>query len=120
MAFCTEIHETCTGSIISILLSAKVHETCTGSIISIFHFFPRTSGQEALYSKRELKKIEIIEPAQVSCTLTLRRIEIIEPVQVSCISPLRKLNTSKCLLTRSPSKKVEKIEIIEPVQVSYT
>ena len=26
----------------------------------------------------------MIEPVQVSCTLTLRRIEIIEPVQVSC------------------------------------
>ena len=39
MAFCTEIHETCTGSIISILLSANVHETCTGSIISFFSFF---------------------------------------------------------------------------------
>ena len=50
-----KVHETCTGSIISILLSAKVHETCTGSIISIFQFFPRTSGQEALYSKKELK-----------------------------------------------------------------
>ena len=36
-----EMHETCTGSIISILLSVKVHETCTGSIISIFQFFFR-------------------------------------------------------------------------------
>ena len=60
MAFCTKIHETCTGSIISILLSAKVHETCTGSIISFFHFFPRTSGQEALYSKIELKKMKLL------------------------------------------------------------
>ena len=34
-----KVHETCTGSIVSILLSAKVHETCTGSIISIFQFF---------------------------------------------------------------------------------
>ena len=33
-----EMHETCRGSIISILLGVKVHETCTGSIISIFQF----------------------------------------------------------------------------------
>ena len=33
-----EMHETCTGSIISILLGVKVHETCTGSIISFFQF----------------------------------------------------------------------------------
>ena len=89
-----------------------MYETCTGSKISFFQFFPRTSGQEALYSKKELKKIEFIEPVQVSCTLTLRRIEIIEPVQVSCISPLRNLNTSKYLLTRSPRKKLKKMKLL--------
>ena len=31
-----EIYETCTGSIISILLSVNVYETYIGSIISIF------------------------------------------------------------------------------------
>ena len=36
-----EMHETCTGSIISILLAVKVHETCTGSIISIFSIYFR-------------------------------------------------------------------------------
>ena len=52
-----EVNKTCTGSIISILSSVKVHETCTGSIISIFSFFfPRTSGQEALYSLKEIEK----------------------------------------------------------------
>ena len=86
MAFFTEIHETCTGSIISILLIVKVHETCTGSIISFFLFFlffPRTSGQEALYSQKEIEIIEFIEPVQVSCTLTLAGFRISEPVQAS-------------------------------------
>ena len=59
MAFCTEIHETCTGSIISILLSANVHETCTGSIISIFNFFLGLLVR-ALYSKKELKKLKLL------------------------------------------------------------
>ena len=82
-----------------------------------FNFFPGLLVRRHSILKK--KKIEIMEPVQVSCTLTLKRIEIIEAVQVSCISPLRNLNTSKCLLTRSPRKKM-KNEIIEPVQVSYT
>ena len=55
-----EVDKTCTGSIISILSSVKVHETCTGSIISFFHFFPRTSGQEALYSLKEIEKLKLL------------------------------------------------------------
>ena len=46
-------------------------------------------------SWEKIENIEIIEPVQVSCTLTPRRIEIIEPVQVLFTSPRRKSDISE-------------------------
>ena len=72
-----------------------MYETCTGSIISFFQFSFKNIVPPDQKSWKKLKKNEIIEPVQVSCTLTPRRIEIIEPVQVLFTSPPRKSDISE-------------------------